>query len=120
MTSQPLEIDVSSYENGAPIEPVGPLKLIGFINDVLQTLLEDPTGNIFDPTKSVSDSDSLTLSAFKICSNFAIDHAPMVLFVLKERISSRDDDNSQDAGMYDFFFNYSTIFFLILTLLFRI
>lgn len=111
MTSQPLEIDVSSYENGTPIEPVGPLKLIGFINDVLQTLLEDPTGNIFDPTESVSDSDSLTLSAFKICSNFAIDHAPMVLFVLKERISSKDDDNSQDAGMYFFFFSIIQIYF---------
>jgi hypothetical protein len=102
MASHTSEIYIDSYEHDTPIEPVGPLKLIGFINDVLQTLLEDPTGNIFDPTEPVSASDSLTPSAFKICSNFAIDHAPMVLFVLKER-ALFDNEDSKDLGMHNFF-----------------
>lgn len=105
MTSQTSEIDVDSYEHDTPIEPVGPLKLIGFINDVLQTLLEDPTGSIFDPAEPASESDSLTPSTFKICSNFAIDHAPMVLFVLKER-TSFDNEDSNDLGMYNSFHLY--------------
>lgn len=81
MTSHIENIDSSSFEENSLIEPVSPLKLTGYINNVLQTILEDPEGNVVDTASSPTKH---TPSAFKVCSSFASDPAPLVLFILKE------------------------------------
>lgn len=81
MTTPPEELDVKTFGESSLIESVSPLKLIGFINDVLHTLLGDPTANVEDSSASLN---SHIPSAFKVCSSFASDLAPMVLFILKD------------------------------------
>lgn len=81
MTSRTDDIDENSFGDNSLIESVNPLKLVGFINDVLQNILEDPKGSIIDPSASPNNH---TPSALKVCSSFASDPAPLVLFILKE------------------------------------
>lgn len=100
MASRSDEIDDGSFREPSLIESVSPLKLIGFINDVLRSILEDPEGNIVDPSVS---PNSHTPSALKICSSFASDQAPLVLFILKEQ---REPLSYNDPGRCEFIVAY--------------
>lgn len=57
-------------------DPVNPLSLAGYINDVIATLLEDPTATILDPAS--------TPLVLKLCSAFAADSSTAVIFIIRD------------------------------------
>lgn len=101
------------YRDQPLVEPINPTKLVDYFNDVVGSLLEDPQ---VDLLKSADFSDSLmsqtstsnSAALLKICTAFASDSSPAVLFILRDSInvseSNQDDqtDLSRVAGMFFF------------------
>lgn len=128
LAEEPAEI--SNFRDQITIEPINPLKLTGYFNDILKSLLEDPKASILDyPDSSQnisrsnqsSSSFTSTPAILKLCSTFAADTSPSVIFILRDSLKEIEeiDEEHSNEGMIFFLFiftfkNTTNHFFLFL------
>lgn len=92
-------------------EPINPMKLVGYFNDVIRSLLEESNADILkDADKDLSyQSPKLNSTALlKACTTFASDSSPAVLFILRdscyETLTNERDESEviKSPGMIQF------------------
>lgn len=94
-----------AFSEAKPADLVNPIKLAGYLNDVIKTLLEDPAANILDQSLDGSSGQSSSL-VLNLCSTFAADSAPTVIFIIRnshEELQDPQDDQSMSPSPPPFF-----------------
>lgn len=79
------------------IEPINPIKLLGYFNDVIKSLLEDPKADLLgssqesDSTGNSSAIQASNASVLQLCTTFASDSSPSVIFILRDSSQTEEE-----------------------------